>query len=206
MTGDELQKIYDGFAENYKDNREQFNIDDILTGYYSRLSVRPGGLLDLGCGAGIPVAEYFADRDWSVTGVDFSQKMLTLAKQHVPSLTAVHADMRQAAFEDSAFDAVTAVYSLFHVPRDEHGAMFEKIYRWLKPGGAALMTYATKAYTGADEFDGYKEFMGQFLYYSHYSTDRVMAQLRQTGFDSVENDYVDIGGETFLWLIAVKPT
>lgn len=57
------------------------------------------------------------------------------------------------------FNAITAVYSLFHVPSNDHPDLLGRIYRWLGPEGKALLTYAMKEYTGSDEFDGHKEFM-----------------------------------------------
>ena len=44
---------------------------------------------------------------------------------------------------------------------------------WLNKDGKALFTYATEDYTGSKEFDGYKYFMEQELFYSHKTPDAV---------------------------------
>lgn len=195
-----LLEIYNGFAETYEQNRGLFDMTDIISQFFNVLAVKKGSLLDLGCGAGEPIARFFTDCGWQVTGVDFSEKMLELAAKYVPEMITMQRDMRDVQFAAQSFDAITAIYSLFHVPSSDHVLMFEKFNRWLRPGGKALFTYATKEYTGSEEFDGYKEFMGQSLYYSHKSTSALYCDLHKAGFKIQSKDYRLIGGETFLWV------
>ena len=200
-----LQEIYDGFAETYDKNRGLFDMTEVFDSFYERLEIKKGRLLDMGCGAGEPFPRFFIDRGWTVTGVDFSKRMLELASRYVPEMKTICADMREVEFEPDRFDAITAAYSLFHVPRNDQTALFKKFYRWLCPNGEALFTYATKEYTGSDQFDGYKEFMGQELYYSHKTPDKLYADLEEIGFTVESGDYRDIGGEIFLWVTVSKP-
>lgn len=199
-----LAAIYDGFATTYVRNRDSFDLAAILDDFAATLPPT-GELCDLGCGAGEPVSAYFADRGWRVTGVDFSAGMLELADEIVPSMTTVLGDIREVTFEAQSFDAVTAIYSLFHVPWHDHPAVFANVWRWLRPGGRMLFTYATSDYTGFDEFEGAKEFMGQELFYSHTTVQRLGTQLELAGFDSVATVDQTIGGETFLWVTANRP-
>ena len=200
-----LQKIYDGFAGTYERNRGVFDMAEVFDSFYDHLNLEKGNLLDLGCGAGDSFAKLFVDRGWTVVGVDFSGRMLELASKYVPEMETVHADMRQIEFESDRFDAITAIYSLFHIPSKDHDALFNKFYRWLRPKGKMLFTYATKEYTGSDEFGGYKKFMDQDLFYSHKSPEALYAILEKTGFRIESTDYRDIGNETFLWVTVSKP-
>jgi len=111
-----LQKIYDGFAQKYEKNRGLFDMTEVFNSFYERLDVQNGNLLDLGCGAGEPFPLLFIDRGWRVTGVDFSGKMLELAAKYAPEMKTIQADMLEIEFEPNQFDAITAIYSLFHVP------------------------------------------------------------------------------------------
>ena len=199
-----VREIYDGFAETYEKNRGLFDMTKVLASFYGRLHVKKGRLLDLGCGAGEPFPRFFIDRGWIVTGVDFSERMLELASKYIPEMQTIHADMCKVEFEPGQFEAITAIYSLFHVPRNDHAALFDKFYRWLCPKGKVLFTYATKEFTGSIEFDGYKEFMDQELYYSHKSPDKLYADLENTGFNIESADYRDIGNEIFLWVTASR--
>lgn len=199
-----LEEVYDHFADNYEANRALFDMSEVFDAFYQHLQGAEGELLDLGCGAGEPWAKYFVDRGWQVTGVDFSRRMLELAARYVPQMRTVAGDMREVRFEADRFDVITAIYSLFHVPEKDHRLLFTDIHRWLTPGGKFLFTYATSEYTGQLEFDGYKEFMGQQLYYSHTSPDRLNQLLEKCGFTIESADYREIGNETFLWVTAKK--
>lgn len=201
-----LQKIYDGFAQTYEKNRGCFDMTEVLASFYGRLDSTKGRLLDLGCGAGEPFPRFFIDHGWTVTGVDFSGKMLELASHYVPEMQTIQADICAVEFEPGQFDAVTAIYSLFHVSRDVHGTLFNKFHRWLSPKGKALFTYATKEYTGCSEFDGYKVFMDQKLYYSHMSVEKLYADLEKAGFNIESAVYRDIASEVFLWVTVGKST
>jgi cyclopropane fatty-acyl-phospholipid synthase-like methyltransferase len=130
--------------------------------------------------------------------------MLELAARYVPEMQTIHSDMRTVEFDAERFDAITAVYSLFHVPAEEHSVLFEKFQRWLRPGGKVLFTYATREYTGSDEFDGCKEFLGKQLYYSHKTPERLCMDLECAGLEVESLDYRDIGGEVFLWVTACR--
>lgn len=200
----QLREIYDVFAKTYEENRGQFDMSDILVGFYSTLKPENGKLLDLGCGAGEPVARYFTDHNWSVVGVDFSEQMIQLASKYVPEMQLMHADISEVDFESTQFDAIIASYSLFHISVDKHKDILKKFHKWLFPNGKALFTYATEEYTGSATFDGYKNFMGQALYYSHKNPDELYVDLEDIGFNIDSIDYRNIGGETFLWVTVSK--
>lgn len=197
-----LQEIYDGFADTYEANRGLFDMRPVFDDFWSRLGSEKGDALDLGCGAGEPFAKNFIERGWRVTGVDFSQRMLQLAERYVPEMKRVHGDMSRVEFAPASFDAVTAVYSLFHLPRERHPALLANVRRWLRPRGKFLFTYATRHYTGADTFDGRIEFMGKPLFYSHDTPEQLRAILAQAGLGIENEAWHEIGGETFLWVTA----
>lgn len=205
MKQGSLAAVYDEFARTYDSRRLRFDLTEVLTDFRGWLP-RRGRLLDLGCGAGEPVAADFVSRGWQVTGVDFSEAMLQLCGEHVPEVTRIGSDMREVAFPDDSFEAITAVYSLFHVPWPQHSMLFSCMRRWLVPDGAALFTYATRAYTGHDRFTGTKDFMGRELFYSHTRPVELHDQLHDAGLDVVDARDRDIGGETFLWVTVTPAT
>jgi ubiquinone/menaquinone biosynthesis C-methylase UbiE len=197
-----LQREYDELAQMYEKNRGIFDMSGILSSYWNFLECPSGKLLDLGCGAGEPVARWFIDRNWLVEGIDYSRKMLELAGKYAPEMKVYYADMREIGLADHLYDGITAVYSLFHLPIPDQIKMFAKISRWLKPGGKFLFTYATKEYTGLEEFSGFKDFMGQNLFYSHTTPLKLEKQLTAANLEICSQKYLEIGGETFLWVIA----
>src|SRR6185369_17353486 len=61
----------------------------------------PGGgsILDFGCGCGVPIAQYFIERGYQVTGIDASPKLIDMAQASFPSQTWLLADMRTAKLD-----------------------------------------------------------------------------------------------------------
>lgn len=200
-----LANIYDELASSYAKNRGIFDMTDVFNEFYQRFEIETGSVLDLGCGAGEPFSANFIKHGWSVTGVDFSRRMLDLAAMYVPKMDTIFADMRNVEFTSDQFDAITIIYALFHVPRNDHAVLFRKIFDWLRPRGKVLFTYATKEYTGNFEFDGYKEFSGRQLYYSHKRPEQLYSDLKQLGYIIEDQRYRNIGNEVFLWVTASKP-
>ena len=169
--------------------------------------VPPGAaVLDLGCGAGVPVTRWLAGRGFAVTGVDVSARQLELARSNVPDGTFIKADMTGLAFDPETFDAVVAFHSIIHVTRNEHPALLARIHRWLKPGGVFLATMTVTDYEGQDDdWEGW----GAPMVWSHYDQDTNVAMLREAGFDLQYAEPRTSRGtgddsETWLWVLARK--
>lgn len=94
-------------------------------------------LLDAGCGEG-RFARMLSERGAKVTGIDFSQRMIELAREaeerESRGIEYHQADMADLAlFEAKTFDVAVAYLSIIDVPRYE--AAFREVARVLKPGG-----------------------------------------------------------------------
>ena len=162
----------------------------------------PGAaVLDLGCGTGVPVARELAAR-FAVTGVDSSARSIALARQNVPSATFLHADMGSLELSPRSFDAVVALYSIIHLPRQEHPALLRAIARWLRPGGFFV------AAMGAGESDDWYEddWLGAPMFWSHYGSAQNQALVAASGLRVLAAEELteeeDRGPATFLWVVA----
>jgi len=144
--------------------------------------------LDIGCGAGIPVSRVLATRA-SVTGIDISPRMIALARQNVPTVRFIEADIRAVDFPPESFDAVTAFYSIFHLPKGDHQTLLGSIYSWLKPGGLLLCTlsYANEAAYTEDSF------FGVTMYWSNHSLSQYDQMLTKVGFELLESTVLGSG-------------
>ncbi len=170
-----VKRGYDACAESYEGARRTdpgVEIEALI----NRLD-DGNAVLDIGCGAGIPTARFLARR-FNVTGVDVSSEMVRRARRNVPTGEFSCADIMSVDFPPSSFDAVVALYSIFHLPREEHSDLFRRIHRWLVPGGYLLCTLSHRNEAGYTEDD----FFGVTMYWSNYSLDEYRKMLAETGF------------------------
>lgn len=114
-----------------------------------RTTPRGSQVLDLGCGTGVPAARILSRR-FRVTGVDISDVQLRRARRLVPGARFVRADLSEVDFPPRSFAAVISLYSIIHVPREEHRPIFRKVARWLTPGGWFLAILGDSAYEGSE--------------------------------------------------------
>lgn len=159
-------------------------------------------VLDLGCGNGSKTAR-LADL-FDVTGVDISEQQLRLARAAVPEATFVQADFAALELPPEELDAVTALYSIVHIPRDEQPALLSRILRWLKPGGLFLASLSHVG--GPDRVD---EWLGVDMFFSGFDADTNRRLVRDAGFEVIEDQLVWMqepeSEVAFLWVLARKP-
>ena len=196
---------YDRIAERYLASKDPEDPATLAALEELAGNLAPGApVLDLGCGAGVPVTRWLAER-FAVTGVDVSARQLDLARRHVPQAVFVKADMTDLTFEPESFDAVVAFHSIIHVPRAEHPALLGKIQHWLRPGGVFSATWAFDAWEGEDEdWEGW----GAPMRWSHYDGETSLTLLRDAGLE-VESAETHTtrgpgSGESWLWVLARK--
>jgi len=134
-----VQLGYDGCAAEYEAARQDEAHPELAL-LVDRLDER-AKVLDIGCGAGVPVARALAQR-YQVTGADLSSEVVSRTQTNVPRSTFIHSDLMDVQFPAEHFDGVVSFYTIFHLPREEHSALFQRIYYWLKNGGYFLATVA----------------------------------------------------------------
>ena len=161
----------------------------------------PGAkILDLGCGAGVPHTASLAER-FDVVGVDISRRQLQFAVSRISAAQFILADMCSLDFPPSHFDAVTAVYSIIHVPRGEQPRLLKSIHSWLKPSGRAFLVLG-----GGDTPLGFEaDWFGAPMLWSHYDAERSRQLLLNAEFEvlssAMEADPLDPkGGSHFFAL------
>ena len=162
-------------------------------------------ILELGCGSGIPTTRQLA-RKFSVTGVDISAQQIALAQKKVPTAKFLHADMTKIEFPKSSFDAVTAFYSIIHVPRQEHAELLHKISSWLRPGGLLVITMGANS----NETQLNENWLGGLpMYWSNFDSKTNRKLVKEAGLNilSAIDETADEFDKpvTFLWVIAQKP-
>ena len=97
--------------------------------------LRPGRVLDVGCGNGRFLAAAVA-ASWEGVGVDFDASAVAAARLR-PGLDVRVGDLEGCAFPSSSFDAVVLDNVIEHVP--DPAATFAECARLLRPGGRLVM-------------------------------------------------------------------
>ncbi|MGN8647076.1 demethylmenaquinone methyltransferase [Gracilibacillus sp. HCP3S3_G5_1] len=124
------------------------------TDVMKRMQVQPGAkALDVCCGTGdwtFSLSEAVGESG-AVIGLDFSQNMLSVAKErqtdhHVQNLQFIHGNAMDLPFEDNYFDYVTIGFGLRNVP--DYLQTLKEMYRVVKPGGI-VVCLETSQPTGA---------------------------------------------------------
>lgn len=102
--------------------------------------VRAGGsALDVACGSGKLTAELakVVGKEGRVVGLDFSPRMLEVARHDHPRLEFVEGDALNLPYADAAFDATTIAFGLRNLSDPVRG--LREMLRVVKPGGHAVV-------------------------------------------------------------------
>ncbi len=137
-----FQKRVDGYDEHMRRDIEG------ASGFYAftagQLPGQPGAkILDLGCGTGLELEEYFAlNPDADVTGIDLCRPMLDglAAKFPGKKLKLVCESYFDARMDPDAYDAAVSVESLHHFPAEQKLGLYRRLFSALKAGGRFVLT------------------------------------------------------------------
>jgi ubiquinone/menaquinone biosynthesis C-methylase UbiE len=114
--------------------------------------------LDVCCGTGAGMRVLESVCDGRITGVDFSAGMLAQARAAYPDAEWIRADVRALPIAD-AVDLAVSFGALGHFLPEERPALFDGVYRALRPGGVfafpigAPQPVASPAYWAGLGFD-----------------------------------------------------
>lgn len=155
-------------------------------------------VLDLGCGAGEPMAGYFIRQGFAVTGVDGSRAMIATCRERFPAMTWIEADMRGLDL-GRRFDAVIAWDSFFHLNPADQRAMFPVFARHALPGALLLFT------SGPDQGEATGVMEGVAFEHHSLSPGEYRELLEEHGFAVLTHLVEDprCGGHT-VWLARAR--
>jgi Trans-aconitate methyltransferase len=150
-------------------------------------------VLDIGCGAGVPIARHLAARKFIVTGLDAAPEMLAMFRRNLPGSVAVLGDMRQMAL-GRRFSGLLAWDSFFHLCPDDQRGMFQRFADHAAPGAALMFT------SGPGEGSAIGELQGEPLYHSSLGPDEYRDLLHKSGFHVVEHIAEEPVCQRTIWL------
>ena len=181
MDNKELVKAgYNTISDAYLASRTKDSEDVRLLDELVQRLPRGARILDAGCGAGVPVTRLLSEY-FQVVGVDFAEAQIQLARQLVPGAQFVCQDITDLTFAEATFDAICSYYTIIHIPREAHAALFRQFYRLLKPSGLALLCL------GAEDLDDdiVEDYLGARMYWSHYDVETNLDLIVASGFEVI---------------------
>lgn len=137
-----VKKDYDLIALQYARDFGKYIEDlDVYEEFEKHLNEN-AKILDLGAGTGRTYS-YFNEKQYEYIGLDFSEKMKQYAYNIHGEFPYIMADMMDLKkyFSTASIDGIFAVYSLFHLPKDDFETLLADIYDILKVNGIFLFTY-----------------------------------------------------------------
>ena len=128
---DKVKTTYNAISDNYASefNKPSEHIDEFLK------LVFPGGfILDVGCGPGTD-SDYMQSKGYKVIGIDFSDKMISLAEQKNSKIDFKKEDIREISFPPDSFDGLLVSFSIIHLPKKDLQKVIRSFHSILKSKG-----------------------------------------------------------------------
>jgi hypothetical protein len=95
--------------------------------------------------------------------------------------------MAEFQLRPASVDAVTALYSLIHLPLADQQALLPRIRAWLRPGGRL------QAVVGAAWWTGTEPFLGADMFWDHADTQTYLRWFRESRLVPVWHRFVPEG-------------
>ena len=111
----------------------------VLNTVYGIVRGRVGNVLDIGFGTGILTRRLYDD-GYVITGIDFSKRMMEIAKEKMPQANLIQWDFTKGLPKilDASFDWIISTYAIHHLTDDQKKPLFLELMGYLKPGGAIV--------------------------------------------------------------------
>lgn len=130
----DLKKTYDRIVKDYAKAHRLDSWAQYLTAKFLEQVPKGSKVLDLGCGPGWE-AKFFSENGLEVVGIDFSSRMIELARKNAPGVKFFVMDVRELNLGPGEFEGVFAKAVLLHLRREEVPSVLGGIHRILKLGG-----------------------------------------------------------------------
>jgi hypothetical protein len=164
------------------------------------LALMPRGapIVDIGCGSAEPIARYFSEKGYDVTGADSSPALIDICKTRFPHQNWIIADMRTLSL-GRFFSGILAWDSFFHLCPEDQRRMFPIFRNHAAPNAALMFT------SGPSHGEAIGDFRGEPLYHASLDQTEYRSLLDNGGFDVVSHVVEDQNcGRHTIWLAQLR--
>ena len=181
-----VKKDYDLIADQYYEEFGTVLEDlDLINKFESYLE-KDSLIIDLGGGSG-KLTNYFNEKGYKAICYDFSENMKKYAEKTYPNIQFILDDIVNIKnhFNEKAIDGIIAMYSLFHIPKENINQLFKDINNVLKNNG--LFCFSLQLGSGEDFVDEpyLKENGKNVLYMNYLTKNEIYDLLDESNFDII---------------------
>lgn len=190
----QILSLYERHADEFARLRSRSLFEKKWLDKFTHLLSPGSSILDIGCGNGQPIADYFIRSGFQLTGVDGAAAMMSRARQQFPTQRWIHQDMRQLSMAET-FDGLIAWDSFFHLTQADQRAMFAIFATHSHAGSALMFTSGTLNGTAMGTFGG------EPLYHASLAPEEYREILAQHRFTVIDVQFEDPEcGNHSIWL------
>ena len=162
-------------------------------------------ILDVGCGAGIK-SKYLTNKGFDVTGIDFSEEMIKIAKKQVPSGKFLVKDIKNPLNLKVLFDGVFVQAILLHFPKKEVASILKNIIESLKPGGYLYIAVKELRPGGKEEEIVKEEDYGYEYerFFSYFTIDEIKNYVIEAGTEIIYENITSSEKNNWIQIVAQK--
>jgi 2-polyprenyl-3-methyl-5-hydroxy-6-metoxy-1,4-benzoquinol methylase len=167
-------KAYQKMASKWKEVRDSLSMPNCVIDFAKEIP-SGGQILDVGCGTGYPIASWFANHGYHVTGIDFVSNMIEYANQlNLNNAEFILSDLINF-HPNKKFDGIVAFDVLFHLSIEQQLPALTHLASLLKPNGSILFTHGKKM----GEITG--KMFDETFYYSSLKTSDYVKHAKSLG-------------------------
>lgn len=187
-------KAYNKNADRYADRFMEFkSYQEKLSRFKQRYLPEQSAILDVGCGPG-NTAKFLMDIDknHTITGIDLSVEMITIARQTVPGCIFLIQDIRDI-IPDKEYDAIIASFCIVHLSDQETTVLIQTLSKMLKSNASLYISFMEGKTAGLET----TSFSDEKIFFNYYPRDRVKGLLAANSIETIEllvEDYPEQDG------------
>lgn len=138
-VADYYNKTATGWSDEWYREKKQSLILEKFYNCYSAVGTKHPKILDLGCGAGYD-AKIMSKMGARVVGIDFSEKLINIAKDQVGSCKFFVGNITDPFDKLGVFDGILCLATIMHVDIQKMHKTFQNMAKALKKGGLILIS------------------------------------------------------------------
>lgn len=109
-----------------------------------------GSILDVGCAGGLK-SKHLLNKGFRVTGIDFAENLIEIAKKEAPLGKFLVMDLKDIDTLPENYDGIFMQAVLLHIPKKEVPGILKKAVNKLNAGGVLYIAVKEKREGGVDE-------------------------------------------------------